>query len=159
MSQPLLPVEFRILVTGWRDWPRQAEKVVHWALDTVLHKHAPRNTPVIVIDGQCPYGGVDDFAHEWALMNDYFGVRPERYPARVVNGKILGPERNALMVSKGANWCLGFPGPNSRGTRDCLNKARAAGIRDWVIPWRDTYLQRTLTYAEFVDSTRMSPYS
>jgi hypothetical protein len=32
------------------------------------------------------------------------------------------------MVSLGADLCLGFPGPGSKGTWDCLRKAVDAGI-------------------------------
>lgn len=52
-----------------------------------------------------------------------------------------GFRRNGEMVALGADICLGFPLGASPGTRDCMRKARAAGIR--VVDWtarKDTEL-------------------
>lgn len=59
----------------------------------------------------------------------------ERYPAEWDKyGKRAGPLRNAHMVSLGADICLAFPDPPSRGTADCIEKAWRAGIPVRVYP-------------------------
>lgn len=122
---------YRILVTGWRDWPEEAKLLVWHRLNEYVARHEGP-AEFVLIHGQCPYGGVDEYAEQWAIAR---GFKVEPYPARVVNGKILGPERNALMISKGADICLGFPGPNSRGTRNCMRLAKAAGIPVEKLDW------------------------
>jgi len=39
------------------------------------------------------------------------------------------------MVALGAKLCIGFPGPRSRGTWDCLEKATNAGIETYSKSW------------------------
>jgi hypothetical protein len=83
---------------------------------------------VIVVDGWCPYGGVDKHANQWAREHEPL-VHWERHRAKIgPGGRILGPQRNSLMVSLGADVCLAFPADSSRGTIDCMDKARAANI-------------------------------
>lgn len=50
-------------------------------------------------------------------------------------GKKAGPIRNAEMIAKlpKPDVCFGFPLVGSKGTYDCMAKAKAAGIR--VEPW------------------------
>jgi hypothetical protein len=129
---------YRILVTGWRHWPREAAWYVHRELHTTV---APLlgGVPIIVVDGWCPYGGVDLYAHEWAVSR-YGEQASERHEAQWgPRGRLLGPERNTKMVNLGADICLAFPGPNSRGTVDCVNKAKAAGIFTMEFPWREEF--------------------
>jgi hypothetical protein len=102
---------------------------------------------MVVVDGACPYGGVDVYAHEWAnggvLMPS---VISERHEAPYVNGKIQGPARNSEMVRLGADICLSFPGESFQqqrgGTYDCTMKAMRAGIPVWTFHWSEKY--RTL---------------
>lgn len=122
---------YRILVTGWRDWPEEGKHHIWQKLNEFV---ADCEVPAefIVVHGQCEYGGADLWAEQWAQAR---GFKFEAYPARKVNGRILGPERNARMVKLGADVCLGFPGPRSRGTVDCMKKARAAGIEVRELEW------------------------
>jgi hypothetical protein len=126
---------YRILVTGWRGWPL-ADRLVVWStLRHVVDLYA-NGRPVIVVHGQCPAGGVDLFADQWATTTD--GVQSERWPAAwEQHGRRAGPLRNGQMVDAGADICLVFPGPGSVGTWDCLRKAAAAGIWAWVVPYTD----------------------
>lgn len=136
---------YRVLVTGWRYWPPEAAYVVYWALNRATDLWMARQYPVIVIDGQSPYGGVDDYANDWASSQQP-RVMTERYPAeRASNGRLLGGQRNTLMVSKGADVCLAFPHPSSVGTVDCMRKAERAGIRVVEIPWDPVYVPGLLT--------------
>lgn len=45
------------------------------------------------------------------------------------NFSCAGLVRNQLMVDLGADICLAFPLPGSRGTWDCMGRAEAAGIK------------------------------
>jgi hypothetical protein len=131
---------FRVLVTGWRDWPDTHRGVIWRTLVEVTgppSDHALRAglTPaVIVVHGACPYGDVDLYAHQRADHVPSAAV--EAYPAeRGPRGQILGPARNSRMVNAGADVCLAFPGPNSRGTWDCVRKAVDADIPTHVLAW------------------------
>lgn len=124
----------RILVTGWRDWPEQ-DKYVIWNRLNEYQASCEIPAQFVVVHGQCPYGGVDLYAEQWAVTK---GHKVEPHPARVVGGRILGPERNAKMVSLGADICLAFPGPRSRGTVDCMKKAEKAGIEVVKMEWTST---------------------
>lgn len=130
-------VPYRILVTGWRAWPLTHAHVVYQALSTVVYQLGSGTwnpgRPIVVAQGECPYGGVDLYAKQWATAC-CFQVEPD--PAdRGPQGQILGPARNSRMVARGADVCLGFPGPNSRGTWDCIRKAVDADIQTLVYPW------------------------
>lgn len=117
----------RVLVTGARDWPEQHRNVIWRALDGAADGHEH----VTVIEGECPQGGADLYARQWAEQH---GATVEPYPAdwRRYGGH-AGPIRNTAMVRAGADLCLAFPRKVSVGTWDCVRKARAAGIRTIVI--------------------------
>lgn len=124
---------FRALVTGWRNWPRSHDFVIADALGFVTIVARVEERPVVVVHGKCPHGGVDLYAHEWAAKEGY-DVEP--HPAeRGPRGQILGPARNSRMVAAGADICLAFPGPGSRGTIDCMAKAVNADIPTEVFAW------------------------
>jgi hypothetical protein len=58
------------------------------------------------------------------------GWPTEEHPAKWNTfGAAAGPIRNQIMVDLGADLCLGFPLPGSRGTYDCMERARKAGIK------------------------------
>ena len=132
MSEP-----YRILITGWRDWPEDCAYVVEQALFMAAYE---AGRPVVVVHGECPYGGVDLYAQRWAEATSYQSTTHEPHPAgRSASGHILGPERNSLMVNLGADVCLAFPGPESRGTWDCVRKAVDADIPTQFIAWSSAF--------------------
>ena len=122
---------YRILVTGWRDWPER-DRYIIWNALNEFQASCEIPAQFVVVHGQCPYGGADLYAEEWAFSKGHVA---EPHPARVVNNRILGPERNAKMVKLGADVCLAFPGPGSRGTVDCMKKAERAGIEVRSYSW------------------------
>lgn len=131
---------YRILVTGWRNWPREASYVIHQTLFDAVRADPFFGRHVIVVDGECPYGGADLFAHEWAMAHPT-RCTSERHPARWSTlGKAAGMARNQLMVDLGADICLGFPGPNSRGTAHCMQQARQAEIPVIQVAWDPKFL-------------------
>jgi len=133
----------RILVTGSRDWPDD------FTVDDALSElESSRNSPgslFVVVHGACPTGA-DAYASRWvAQWRGYPGegmeyVREEPHPADWSRGRKAGPERNAHMVSLGADLCLAFigdcasprchkPRPHpSHGATGCASLAERAGI-------------------------------
>lgn len=125
----------RVIITGWRGWPVEHRQFIWSELDGLWQKFGipfERNR-IIIVHGQCPYGGVDLHAESWAKVQRQ---RWEPYPADWdAHGKAAGPRRNTEMVALGANLCIGFPGSGSRGTWDCLQKVTDAGIENYSKSW------------------------
>lgn len=113
----------RILVTGSRDWTDRAT-----IADALLIAWSDLGRPedAILVQGECHLGGADQIAAEiWRGL----GFPVEGHPAEMgPDGHVLGPKRNAHMVSLGADLCLAFPLPSSRGTINCMELATEAGI-------------------------------
>lgn len=123
----------RLLVTGARAVTPSQALYVRFVLDKLAGPILAARRGLIVVDGECPYGGVDLVAYRWAC--DTPGARGERHPARWSElGSSAGPRRNAEMVALGAELCAGFPDTGSRGTWDCLKKAAEASIECRVFP-------------------------
>lgn len=113
----------RILVTGSRDWTDR--RTIAAALATAWRDLGQPHDAVLV-QGECHLGGADQIAADlWRA----WGYPVEGHPAeRDSQGRVLGSERNARMVALGADLCLAFPLPSSRGTKNCIRLAREAGI-------------------------------
>ncbi len=110
----------RILITGSRDWVD--EKAIDDALRAAFYEYGVAT----LVSGGCPTGA--DAIAERIWEAHAFPV--ERHPADWdAHGKAAGPRRNQEMVDLGADICIAFPLPDSRGTVDCAKKAKAAGIR------------------------------
>ena len=139
--------DFRVLVTGsrdWRDW-----RAIFRALDDIHADHPD----LTVVHGDCPTGA-DKYADDWAALQ-HAGIDPHpadwdapcraeckaghRRPRR--HGSIYCPAagnyRNQEMVDTGPAVCLAFfqPGAANTGTSDCVRRAIAAGIT--VAPYGD----------------------
>jgi len=87
--------------------------------------------------------GADTLASDWCKLT---GAMEERYPAdwdspcenSCNHFRVSHPEhryyscagwvRNQKMVNLGADVCIAFPRGISKGTRDCIRRAEAAGI-------------------------------
>ena len=120
----------RILVTGSRDWTDTA------TIQEMLLAQAgkrPREFVTLVHGSQVSRDrrtlvryGADYLAGEVAKQQ---GWQVETYPAEWQRyRRRAGPLRNQLMVDHGADVCIAFPMPDSKGTWDCVRRARAAGI-------------------------------
>lgn len=116
----------RVLVTGSRNWSDEE------TLSGALNEQVRRNDwePILVVHGDCPTGA-DALAARWARSTWLSKCEP--HPADWSIGKKAGPLRNQQMVDLGADVCLAFPLPQSRGTYDCMRRAEAAGIPVIVI--------------------------
>lgn len=115
----------RILLTGSREWP---DKEAVWA---ALNDAAAAHGPITVVHGHCPTGA-DLYAHQWVTTMRAIrtGHTEEKHPADWNTfGRRAGAMRNQEMVDATAAVCLAFPYGKSPGTRDCMHRAKLAGIR------------------------------
>lgn len=140
----------RILVTGSRLW--SDVHLLTDALDEQAHGHSrvtlihgrcdPRNTDgervpwyeALADPGLGPFFGADWHAHHHAVARGW-GI--EEYAANwTLYGNAAGGIRNQHMVSLGADVLVAAPLGKSPGTRDCMARARKAGIRvvDIMLP-------------------------
>ena len=109
----------RIIVTG--SHKSRDKEAVYQALDLL---HERRGVSFLV---QGAADGVDYFAWQWAKER---GVPCGSYAADWHSlGRRAGPIRNQEMIDDGADGVVAFPG--GPGTRDCVKRAREAGIKVW----------------------------
>lgn len=113
----------RILVTGSRNWTDR-DAVFNALTDVLTECGHPADA--VVVHGACPTGA-DRMADE--IWSGFLGYPVERHPADWSRfGRGAGPRRNQEMVDLGADLCLAFLVPGSRGTADCVTRAERAGI-------------------------------
>lgn len=131
-------MSYRILLTGSRHWedPRAVTRALR---DLITEQAGKGRRRFVIVHGACP-SGADRFAAEFAdRAAPYFAstgltVTEEAHPADwASHGRGAGPLRNQAMVDAGADVCLAFPLPSSRGTVDCMDRARAAGIEVRIV--------------------------
>lgn len=114
---------FTVIVTGSRDLD-DYEKVFLW----LEHLFAVSDGDFVVRHGGCPTGA-DHFASVWCSMQSYGEVTESIHDANWDDwGKAAGPIRNREMAQAGADLCLAFPLGESRGTWNCVNECKKAGI-------------------------------
>lgn len=126
----------RILVSGWRFWPEDEAHRVYARLNWAQSIYAP--SKIVVVEGACHKGGVDQYAYEWAMMQDPDLVATERHPAIYAGERLLGPERNSHMVNLGFHLLLSFPQTWTRktgGTWDCTRKAQMVSANCYIDPY------------------------
>jgi hypothetical protein len=114
----------RVLVTGSRHWADAG--AVEAALVAAWHEALQAGFDgIVVVHGGCPTGA-DRLAWEWASRVD---VPVEVWLADwAAHGRAAGPRRNAAMVASRPHVVVAFPLGVSRGTRDCIDRAAAAGL-------------------------------
>jgi hypothetical protein len=114
----------RILITGSRDWT-DVDTIRQALVDVWAEFHEPYpDAEITLVHGGAT--GADTIAG--AIATD-FGWDVEVWPADWERFKrAAGPIRNNHMVSLGADVCLAFPLPTSRGTIHCMKAAERAGI-------------------------------
>lgn len=124
----------RILVTGSRHgWdPEQLlaalDALVTDIVDSGSYIHGV-DEPLTLVHGAAP--GVDAQA---ARLWEAQGWGPtESHPANWAEfGRRAGPLRNKEMVESGINVCIAFLDDDSKGTKNCIAQAEAAGIPVFV---------------------------
>lgn len=118
----------RILITGDRRWTDRD------AIYNVLKQYGLDYKDVVLVHGACHLGGADIIAEDIAYDLGYI---VESHPAEFVGDRCLGPDRNQRMVDLGADICYAFVTPLSRGTWDCISRARKTGIPVVIISSED----------------------
>ena len=116
-------MRLRILITGSRDFSDKtlAQQALVWVAN-VAGVENPADVTVVHGDAR----GADTLLAEVAAS---YGCVVEAHPARWDElGKRAGAIRNCEMVALGADVCLAFPMPDSRGTFHCMREAEKAGI-------------------------------
>ena len=103
--------------------------------------HWPIQEGTTIIEGQCPHGGADKMAEEWAQLWDH-GHEP--FPPGIRPGwsrptSDMFHARNRAMIDSGADLCIAFvnkPLADSRGTASTVNYARSKGVKTIVVEVR-----------------------
>lgn len=109
----------RLLVTGSRNW--QDYKLIETTMTLFVDLLGLTELSV----GDCPFGA-DLIAEN---VGRTLGLEVQVFRARWgQHGLAAGPIRNGEMVARGADLCLAYPLSFSKGTRDCIRQAQAAGI-------------------------------
>lgn len=140
----------RVVVTGDRNW--QDAAYVWNVLDNVLDKFLVRSDDgeitglteeFVLIEGQCPYGGADKHAAEWAIARRKVGVQHVPVPAEWSRfGRAAGPIRNKRMIyEEKPDLVIAFHDAltKSRGTKDCVGHAETARIETWLIRHENSF--------------------
>lgn len=150
---PAVPRQFRVLVTGSRDWTDR--DMVRQALDSAL---ALLQVPVTVQDTvTLVHGdarGLDTLAAAEAGSRGWkiecypaeWGVHTDACPARhhgEKTCKMAGHRRNHQMIALGADLVVSFPlgeekSGQSRGTWGCTRAAMTAGLPT-VVLWKNSF--------------------
>lgn len=113
----------RILITGSRTWSNEA--VIENEIATVMYENKVGAScyVTLVVGGA---RGADQIAQKYG---EEAGMHIELHAADWDRyGKAAGPIRNQEMVDSGADICLAFIAPGSKGARDCADRAKKAGI-------------------------------
>lgn len=117
----------RLLVTGTRYGV--PDEVIGEALREAVERLGGWGVGIVLVHGDAP--GVDSQCRLWWRT---MGGTSEAHPADWrTYGKSAGPVRNQQMVDSGADLCYAFPRGDSRGTYDCIERARKAGIEVVVV--------------------------
>lgn len=111
----------RVIITGTREELSSEDRAM--AADLILRAAAWADEVGV---GDCPTG-IDALVRELVPGAKVFEARWREF------GRRAGPLRNGEMVRWAAQveeaYALGFPGPRSKGTWDCIGQAQSVGIR------------------------------
>jgi YspA, cpYpsA-related SLOG family len=132
----------KVIVTGWRGWSASERNVQRlWSTLDALHDLGQYvNGGLQLVVGDCPTGADDEVA-KWYQSTIEEGCEHHIPPLITFHadwdkyGKAAGPIRNQEMVNGGADLCLAFLHPESRGTLDCMGRAEVAQIPVQVVAW------------------------
>lgn len=116
----------RIAIVGSRDFCN-LNKVAKFVV------RLPKDVTVITGDGP----GVDSCVVTTCIINK---INYEKYDASWDKFKgFAGPLRNAMIVSRDLDMLVAFVNDKeclSPGAKDCINQARAMGVKTYISDWR-----------------------
>lgn len=125
-----------VVVTGSRDWPDQPR--IRHILDFIWAcccQAGDGLAPEALTVRHGANGNADSAAHFWATEYREAGkpISPDSHPAKWhLFGKAAGGFRNQEMFDPGdVDLCVGFSYRQSRGTADCVDRARTADVPVW----------------------------
>jgi hypothetical protein len=127
----------RILVTGSREFDAvdhiscvlTAVRAERFFADAVLVHGGARGADTIAAEAWKAMGGKDEpVKAKWGACVDECPAGHRKSHKGRSWCPTAGIRRNAEMVRRGADLCLAFVRDGSRGTRDCMTRARDAGI-------------------------------
>ena len=141
------------MITGSREWPPTLREPIHEVLvgtELLIVGDEPNGVDVIALDFALAN---DAIVHVYCASHERFDLLnglPQVYVEQASDwrkhgkrkGNPAGPIRNARMVKAAVDMqmqlgckvpCYAFPLPGSRGTLDCMDQARRAGLE--VIPY------------------------
>jgi hypothetical protein len=116
----------RILITGERHW--RCDNLAAQIMNRLLVRYGPE---LVVVHGGAP--GIDQ---SFQVACQTLGVTVEPHLADWKGlGNIAGSKRNQEMVAAGSDLCIALHRSigTSKGTRDCVRQALAAGTPVWLI--------------------------
>jgi hypothetical protein len=119
-------LNMRILIAGDRHW--RCDELAEQIVNRLLARYGPG---LMIVHGEAP--GVDN---AFATACRELGIVAEPHLADWKGlGNIAGPERNREMVEAGADLCIALHRSieTSKGTKDCVRQALAAGISVWLV--------------------------
>lgn len=121
----------KVVVSGDRNWKKIDE--VYRILDDLNVELKSKGGITLIIEGGTR--GVDTIAREWAKSRK---IKHKTFEALWgVYGDAAGPRRNVEMITKGKpDRVIGIHRAieYSKGTRDCLTKAKAANVLTRLYP-------------------------
>ena len=119
-------LNMRILIAGDRDW--RCDDLAEQVLNRLLARYGPDLT---IIHGGAP--GVDQ---SFSVVCRELGIAAEPNVADWKGlSNLAGPKRNMEMVQAGADLCIALHRSieTSKGTKNCVRRALAAGIPVYLI--------------------------
>ena len=116
----------KVLITGSRNWTDK-HAILEVISESASFAFAIKAT-LLVIHGDCPTGA-DAIAEAICVES---GAYSARIAARWSAGKVAGPLRNRIMVALKPDSAHAFMMPESRGTVDCVEALRLAGIEPTI---------------------------
>lgn len=126
----------RILITGSRNWVDRDKVFIPLAIQvtgvdhaTIVHGGATGADGIAAeFAARHPRCTAEEHMAQWDRPCDTGCFHRPRHRDGVPYCPLAGLYRNQQMVDLGADVCLAFPLGESRGTRDCMRRAKRAGI-------------------------------
>jgi hypothetical protein len=119
-------LNMRILITGDRHW--RCDDLAEQVLNRLLARYGP---DLVII-----HGGAAGIDQSFSVAGEALGLDVEPHLADWKGlGNVAGPARNREMVEAGADLCIALHRTlaTSKGTKDCIRQALAAGIPVYLI--------------------------